>query len=152
VDLPGFGFMAGVPREVQDRVKTRIVRYIEHARERIAVAIEVIDAKSFLEIAGRWEKRKRIPVDVELFHFLEELGLEPILAVNKIDMIYPDERDELIDSICERMGLLPPWRQWLDVVAPVSARTGEGLRHLRHLIEIRLRRKKLEQYMRYFRK
>ncbi len=152
VDLPGFGFMSGVPRGIQERIKTQLIRYLESHSKRIGVAIEVIDARSFPEIVERWERRAQIPVDVEFFHFLKDLRLDPIIAVNKIDLIYPDERDDLLDFICERMDMLPPWRQWLDVVAPVSARTGEGIAHLRRLIEKRLRKKKMEHLMRVFRK
>jgi small GTP-binding protein len=149
VDLPGFGFMSRIPRRVQERAKTAIVRYLERHREQIIVAIEVVDARAFLEIAERWARRGQIPVDVEFFRFLRELGLEPIVAVNKIDLIYLNERDEILDAICERLGLLPPWRQWLDTIVPLSARTGEGLKHLRELIDKRLRRKHLERLIRF---
>lgn len=56
-DLPGFGFISGVDRDFNERVKDFVVRYIEENAERIVLAIQVIDGKSFLEIAERWEKR-----------------------------------------------------------------------------------------------
>jgi len=139
VDMPGFGFMAGVSREVQEQVKTEIVRYLERNRERILLALEVIDARAFSEIVERWERRRRIPVDVEMFSFLQELKLNPIVVVNKIDLIYPEERDALLDDIYEKLGMSPPWRQWLDVVVPISAKTGEGVTSLKRLVRQRLR-------------
>jgi len=139
VDMPGFGFMAGVSREQQERTKTEIVRYLEQNREEILLALEVIDARAFSEIVERWESRGQIPVDVEMFSFLRELGLNPIVVVNKMDLIYPDERDEVLDDICEKLGLAPPWRQWLDIVAPISAKTGEGVPDLTRLVGERLR-------------
>lgn len=139
VDMPGFGFMSGVPKIVQERIKTQIVRYLEKNRDRISASVEVLDAGAFLEIAERWERRGQIPVDVEMFQFLSELGLNPIVAVNKIDLIHRDDRDIFLDAIGERLGLLPPWRQWLDILVPVSAKTGEGIESLRSLIFERMR-------------
>jgi len=139
VDMPGFGFMSGVSREQQERTKTEIVRYLEQNREEILIALEVIDARAFSEIVERWESRGQIPVDVEMFSFLQELGLNPIVVVNKIDLIYPGERDEVLDNICEKLGMPSPWRQWLDVVVPISAKTGEGVSDLMRLIGERLR-------------
>lgn len=139
VDMPGFGFMSGVPREVQEHVKTEIVRYLERNKERILLALEIIDARAFSEIVERWESRGQIPVDVEMFSFLQELKLNPIVVANKIDLIYPEERDAVLDDVCEKLGMPPPWRQWLDVVVPISAKTGEGMSELRKLIGERLK-------------
>lgn len=138
VDMPGFGFMAGVSNEQQERTKTEIVRYLERNRGRILLALEVVDARAFSEIVERWERRGQIPVDVEMFSFLKELGLNPIVVVNKIDLIYPEERDGVLDDICERLGMPPPWRQWLDVVVPISAKTGEGVSDLRRVVREKL--------------
>jgi small GTP-binding protein len=139
VDMPGFGFMSGVPDEVQEKTKTGIVRYLEKNAERISAVIEVIDAKAFPEIVERWEARGQIPVDVEMFHFLQELKLDPIVAVNKIDLVYRNDRDVFLDYISEKLGLLPPWRQWLDTLVPVSAKTGEGIENLKKLLAQRLK-------------
>jgi small GTP-binding protein len=152
VDMPGFGFMSGVPRRVQEDVKNEIVGYLEKNKSEILFAIEVVDARSFLEISERWEKRGQIPIDIELFSFLREIELDPIVAVNKIDIIFPDERDSLLDAICEKLDLLPPWRQWLDIVVPVSAKTGEGMADLRKQIAGRLGKKGKEKYLKHFRK
>jgi len=152
VDMPGFGFMAGVSRERQEQIKTGIVRYLERNRERILFALEVIDARAFSEIVERWERRDHIPVDVEMFQFLQELELRPIVVVNKIDLIYPEERDGVLDDVCEKLGLSPPWRQWTDVVVPTSAKTGEGVRELRRLVGKRLLVVGRERLMKYLKK
>jgi len=36
-----------------------------------------------------------------------------------------DDRDETLDAIADRFGLLPPWQQWQDVIAPISAKRGD---------------------------
>ncbi|MEM2874734.1 MAG: GTP-binding protein EngB [Candidatus Hadarchaeales archaeon] len=139
VDMPGFGFMSGVPEALQERIKTQIVRYLEKNRRRISASVEVLDAKAFLEIAERWEKRGQVPVDVEMFQFLNELDLDPIVAANKIDLIHREDRDIFLDMIADKLGLLPPWRQWIDTIVPVSAKTGEGVSYLRSLIMERVK-------------
>ena len=152
VDMPGFGFMAGVSRERREEIKTSIVRYLERNRERILSALEVIDARAFGEIVERWERRGQVPVDVEMFQFLQELELRPIVIVNKIDLIYPEERDGVLDDVCEKLGLPLPWRQWSDVITPISAKTGEGVRELRRLVVERLRAAGRERLIKYLRK
>ena len=138
VDMPGFGFMSGVSRARQEKTKTEIVSYLEMNRGSIALALEVVDARSFHEIAERWEARGQIPVDVEMFHFLQELELKPLLVVNKIDLIYPEERDAVLDDISQRVGLTPPWRQWSDVIVPISAKTGEDVANLKRIVKSRI--------------
>lgn len=137
-DMPGFGFMSGVPKLVQERIKTEIISYVENNRKKIVFALEIVDARSFQEIAERWSRRGQIPVDVEMFHFLEELELNPVIVANKIDLIYPEERDAVLDGICAEIGLTPPWRQWSDVIVPISAKTGEGINDLKKFIKSKL--------------
>ncbi len=134
VDMPGFGFMSGTSKAKQERTQTEIVRYLELNSGRIALAIEVVDVRSFSDIVERWEKRGQIPVDVEFFSFLRELDLNVILAANKIDLIYKEERDAVLDDLAEKIGLPPPWRQWADALVPMSAKTGEGVPELKKLV------------------
>ena len=135
VDMPGFGYMAGVSQAKQEAIKTRIVHYLETHRQDILFAIQVIDARSFGDIIQRWEGRGQLPVDVEMFQFLKELELRPVVVANKIDIIYPDERDDVLNNICDKLGMSPPWRQWADVVVPMSAKTGEGTLELKKLVK-----------------
>jgi len=152
VDMPGFGFMAGVSRERQEQTKTGIVRYLERNRKRILFALEVIDVRAFSEIVERWERRGQVPVDVERFQFLRELELKPIVVANKIDLIYPEERDGVFDDICEKLGMSFPWRQWDDVIVPTSAKTDEGIPKLRGLVRQRLRELGQERLLRYLKR
>ena len=136
-DLPGFGFMSGVSEEQRESIKTEIVRYVERHADEILVGIHVVDGKSVVEIIDRHEGRDEVPHDVELFHFLREVGVPTVVAVNKMDKV--DDRDERLDEICDRLGLLPPWQQWPETIAPITAKKGtigplnEAVRH--HLRE-----------------
>jgi len=85
----------------------------------------VIDASSFLDIADRWERRGEVPLEIELWEFLDDMGLDTVLAANKMDRISKADRDLALDLICERLGMLPPWRQWPDKIAPISAKKGD---------------------------
>jgi small GTP-binding protein len=121
-DLPGFGFMEGVPEDVREQIKTDVVRYIESQADEILVAVIVVDGKAVVDIIDRHSGPDEVPHVVELFHFCRDLGLPTVVAVNKMDKV--DDRDERLDALCERLGLAPPWQQWQDVIAPISAKRG----------------------------
>lgn len=123
-DMPGFGFMEGVAEERVEEIKDGIVRYVETHRDRILVAVHVVDAKAFVDIVDRWSERGEVPYDVDLHHFLRDEEVPTVVAVNKIDKVDEDGRDERLDDIADRLGYPPPWRQWRDVVAPISAKRG----------------------------
>ncbi|MBX0295382.1 GTP-binding protein EngB [Haloarcula nitratireducens] len=135
-DLPGFGFMKGVPEDVREEIKTDVVRYVEANAEKILVGILVVDGKSVVDIIDRHSGPDEIPHDVEMFHFLREVGVEPVVAVNKMDKV--DDGDERLDDLCDRLGLHPPWQQWQETIAPISAKRGnidalnEAVRHHLH--------------------
>ena len=121
-DLPGFGFMSGVESSQREQIKTDIVRYIESNAESILAAVLVIDGKSAVEIIDRHSGPDEIPHDIELFSFLWELDLPTVVAVNKIDKV--ENKDNQLDDLCDRLGLYPPWQQWQDTIAPISAKRG----------------------------
>jgi GTP-binding protein EngB required for normal cell division len=135
VDMPGYGFMKHLSSEEQERTKDLIIEYFLHGKEEIILAIQVIDAASFLDIADRWQSRGEVPLEIELYDFLSDLGLDVALAANKMDRI--SNKDEALDGIVERLGMLPPWRQWIDRVAPISAKKGD-IEPLRRIISASL--------------
>ncbi len=138
-DMPGFGFMSGISEESQEAIKDNIVHYIEDNAENIVLAVMVVNAGSFAEIVDRWAGRNEIPVEVELYEFLHELNIDVIVAANKIDKV--EEVDRTLDGIAQRLGMMPPWRQWLDKIVPVSAKKG-SIRGLKELIQKRLEGKR----------
>ncbi|MFB6312004.1 MAG: GTP-binding protein EngB [Salinirussus sp.] len=121
-DLPGFGFMSGVPEEVREEIKTDVVRYLEAHADAIRVAILVVDGKAVIDIIDRHTGPESVPHVVELFHLCQELGIPTVVAVNKIDKV--DDRDDRLDAVADRLGLVPPWQQWQDTIAPISAKRG----------------------------
>jgi small GTP-binding protein len=135
-DLPGFGFMDGVPEDVREQTKTDIVRYIETNAEQILVGVLVVDGKAAVDIIDRHSGPDEVPYDVEMFHFLRDVGVPTVVAVNKMDKV--DDRDQRLDEICDRLGLVPPWQQWQEVIAPITAKRGsieplnEAVRHHLH--------------------
>ncbi|WP_459192900.1 GTP-binding protein EngB [Halosimplex sp. J119] len=135
-DLPGFGFMEGVPEEVREQTKTDIVRYIEANAEKILVGVLVVDGKAAVDIIDRHSGPDEVPYDVEMFHFLRDVGVPVVVAVNKMDKV--DDRDQRLNELCERLGLPTPWKQWQNTIAPISAKRGsiepmtEAVRHHLH--------------------
>jgi len=133
VDMPGYGFMLRATRAEQEKTKDLIVQYFEQHANEILLAIQVIDAASFLDIADRWEGRGEVPFEIELWEFLDDMGLDVALAANKMDRIAKVDVDGALDLICERLGMLPPWTQWPDKIAPISAKRGQ-IQPLRSII------------------
>ncbi|EMA10987.1 small GTP-binding protein domain-containing protein [Haloarcula vallismortis] len=135
-DLPGFGYMKGVPADVREEIKTDVVQYVERHAEHILLGILVVDGKSVIDIIDRHSGPDEIPHDVEMFHFLREVGVEPVVAVNKMDKV--DDKDERLNELCDRLGLHPPWQQWQETIAPITAKRGsieplnEAVRHHLH--------------------
>lgn len=124
-DMPGFGYMANVTKQNQEKIKETIVHYVEDNAQRIICAVLVLDAKAFIEIVDRWEGRNEHPIDQEMFEFLCDVDIDVIVAVNKMDKIKKDQQDATLDGIAERLDMLPPWRQWLDRIAPIAAKKGD---------------------------
>jgi GTP-binding protein EngB required for normal cell division len=131
-DLPGFGFMSGVPEDQREAIKTDVVRYVESNADAILAGVLVVDGKSVIDIIDRHgggfgpnadPDAEEIAHDVELFRFLRDVAVEPVVAVNKMDKV--DDRDQRLDDLCERLGLHPPWQQWPDTIAPISAKRGQ---------------------------
>lgn len=135
VDMPGYGFMFKTTKEQQEKTKDLIVEYFESHANEIMLAIQVIDAASFLDIADRWEGRGEVPFEIELYEFLNDLGLDVVLAANKMDRIA--NKEEALDLIVERLGMLPPWTQWRDKIAPISAKRGQ-IESLRSILKDRM--------------
>lgn len=147
-DMPGFGFMSGVKDRKQDIVKDQIVHYIEKNAKRIKIGVLVIDAPSFPEIVERWDSKAQIPIDIEMFDFLKELGIDTLIAANKMDKISESKSDILLDEVVSRMGFQPPWNNWKHLIAPISAKKGD-LIALRSLLRGRLHEMKRDDLLKY---
>ena len=122
-DLPGFGFMSGVEEQRREQIKTDVVRYVEANADDILAGVLVVDGKAAVDIIDRHSGPDEVPHDVELFGFLWDLDIPTIVAVNKMDKV--DDRDERLDALCDRLGLYPPWQQWRETIAPISAKRGD---------------------------
>ena len=123
VDMPGFGFMSGLPKAKQEKIKDEIVRFIEENADEIELAVLVVDGKAAPEIIERWEKRGEIPIDVEFFKFLEELGIPTLVVVNKTDKV--KNLRWAINFLAEKFGV--PYGYMDDVFIPVSAKFGKNV-------------------------
>jgi len=131
IDLPGMGFRRGL---ISFRSMLHdITEKSRNKNQQPPLAVQIIDAKSFLQII---EKHSR-PLDVDLFEYLLDLEIDPIVAVNKMDKIEAHEAN--LNKIVAQLGMLPPYRQWIDRVVPISAKKHD-VSELRWLISYRLRR------------
>ncbi len=149
-DLPGFGFMSGVEGDHQEAIQTDIVHYIEDNADHILAAVLVVDGKSVIDIIDRHSERGEIPHDVEMFHFLDELGIPTVVAVNKMDKV--DDKDVRLNELCDRLGLFPPWQQWKDeTIAPITAKKGR-IHALREALAFHLHEAKRDDLLTFVKK
>jgi GTP-binding protein EngB required for normal cell division len=128
-DLPGIGFRRGLIsfqsmlRDIAERTREK--------RQQPLLAVQIIDAKSFLKIIERHSR----PLDVDLFEYLLDFEIDPIVAINKMDKIEAHEVN--LNNIVSQLGMLPPYRQWIDRVVPISAKKHD-VSELRWLIKHRV--------------
>jgi GTP-binding protein EngB required for normal cell division len=129
IDLPGIGFRRGLI-SFQSMLRD-ITEKTHDKRQQPLLAVQIIDAKSFLKIIDRHSR----PLDVDLFENLLDLEIDPIVAINKMDKIEAHEAN--LNKIVLQLGMLPPYRQWIDRVVPISAKKHD-VSELRWLITHRL--------------
>jgi GTP-binding protein EngB required for normal cell division len=128
-DLPGIGFRRGlisfrsILRDITENTRDK--------RQQPPLAVQIIDAKSFLKIIERHSR----PLDIDLFEYLLDLEIDPIIAINKMDKIEAHEAN--LNKIVSQLGMLPPYRQWIDRVVPISAKKHD-VSELRWLIKYRI--------------
>jgi len=60
-----------------------------------------------------------------------------------MDRIAKVDVDGALDLICERLGMMPPWTQWTDRIAPMSAKRGQ-IQPIRDIIGKKLSGKKAD--------
>jgi len=128
-DFPGLGFrrdLKGFESLVGETIEYK-VKDLDHQ----IVGVHVIDAVSFLNVL----QRHSVPLDIDIFEYLLDLDIDPIVAVNKVDKL--KRLEESMNAIVSRLGMLPPYKQWTDRVVPVSAKKG-SVAALRRLIKQRV--------------
>jgi len=146
-DLPGFGFMSGVDEQRREQIKTDVVRYLEANAERILVGVVVLDGKAAVDIIDRHSGPESVPHAVEFYHLFEDLDIPVVVAVNKMDKVA--DRDQRLDAIADRLGLVPPWTQWRDVIAPITAKDGR-LHPLNEAVRTHLEAAKRDDLKQFF--
>jgi small GTP-binding protein len=146
-DLPGFGFMSGVADEHREQIKDDIVDYLERYADNFLAAVIVVDGKSVIDIIDRHSGEDEIPYVVEMFYVLKDLGIPTVVAVNKMDKV--DDDEERLNDLCDRLGLFPPWQQWQDTVAPITAKQGR-IQPLNDAVRTHLHEAKRDDLFKFF--
>ncbi|MBD3193144.1 MAG: GTP-binding protein EngB [Candidatus Heimdallarchaeota archaeon] len=146
VDIPGWGRIHSRPKSYEDKIKDRIISFFETNHSRIAACVQVIDAKSLIEVSQRLSKKGIIPLDKELYFFLKELEIKPIVALNKVDKISPRELKRTINYFKKAINF-PEGQNHKNIIVPVSAFKGTNLDILRDLIRQHFKKKGLEEFI-----
>ncbi|NHJ31495.1 MAG: GTP-binding protein EngB [Asgard group archaeon] len=149
VDVPGWGKIHDRTQAYEDRIKDQIVEFFETYKFRIPACILVIDAKSIIDVSERLSKKGIIPIDQELYNFLKECKLIPIVAINKIDKIGKLEVDKAVEYVKKLIDFDNLSEEYQEAVITVSAKQGTNLGILRDLIRKHLRNNDVEEFERY---
>lgn len=140
VDMPGFGRVLKASREEEERIKNRIIDFLESNANRIALSVHVLDISSFQEVTWRLEQKGIRSLDVEMILFLADALEEfPLIVANKIDKA----GNMLADNLSElKHRIRASYGQYLnDHIFLVSAKTGEGLGALKSMVNRKLANK-----------
>ena len=150
-DLPGFGFMSGINDIKVNIIKSEIVKYIEKNKNKIKIALYVIDIKSFMNIINKWKNRDEIPIDLEYVSFLLEMNIIVILIINKIDKILDNNKLKIgINKIIYTFKLQNKYyfnKRLL--VAKVSAKYN-NISSLKKTLRLKIHELKRDDLLKYF--
>ena len=149
VDVPGWGKVHSRTREYEERVKEEIVEFFELYSSYIPVCVHVIDVKSLIDVSERLSKKEIIPIDQELYDFLNKMKLQPIVALNKIDKVSKQDLEETLNYFKELINFEKLPKNQQESFIPVSAKRGINLDLLRDQMRLRLRELGVEEFERY---
>jgi len=149
VDVPGWGKIHDRTKAYEDRIKDEIVEFFERYKFRIPACILVIDAKSIVDVSERLSKKGIIPIDQELYNFIKNYKIIPIVAINKIDKIGKIEVEKAVQYIKKLIDYDNLPAEYQEAVITVSAKQGINLGVLRDLIRKHLRNNDVEEFERY---
>jgi len=149
VDVPGWGKIHDRTQAYENRIKDQIVEFFETYKFQIPACILVIDAKSIIDVSERLSKKGIIPIDQELYAFLKDNKLIPIVAINKIDKIGEVEVERAVEYIKKLIDFENLPEEYQEAVITVSAKQGTNLDVLRDLIRKHLRNNDVEEFERY---
>ncbi len=131
VDMPGYGRKLGAHKNVEDRTKTQILRFIEREAKNIVAAIHVFNINTFIETEKRMARKGLISIDIEMVQYIaEQLGTFPFVAANKIDKGSEQEVMENLDAFLYGVSDGDP-ATVVDYVFPISAKKKVGVGQLK---------------------
>lgn len=134
VDLPGLGKMVGVSKKYEEKVNRRLIHFLNDNKDKIELAILVLDISTFIEVTWRLEKKGFMSVDVEMVKFLaEKLGELPLIAANKIDKTNKQELEANLQDFMIRISNGDPSKV-KEYVFPISIKKGKGIGELKNTI------------------
>jgi GTP-binding protein EngB required for normal cell division len=135
IDLPGFGRIMGMKKELVENIKDYLIKFIEENHPQIILSVHVIDLNTFIKVSKNLERKGIIPIDEEMVKFLGEFNITTWIAANKLDRVKSREKMKILQEVGR---LMPPY---VDIY-PISCRTGEGVvtlkRQMKKFIENRL--------------
>jgi len=153
VDLPGFGAMKRISRELKDKIHDQIVKYVEKDSRNIFLALVVLNCIRIEDELQKWyyNNENTIPLSYEFIIWLNDLKIPSILLLNKIDRIKSRELRSImqnVNTVLSELGIEIRGKEsqtgLLDIL-PISAKQKINMAELRNLIESRYDYKFLDE-------
>ncbi|MFW9973759.1 MAG: GTP-binding protein EngB [Candidatus Thorarchaeota archaeon] len=133
VDIPGFGYMAGQSKTKIEETKTTIVQRLEYWRNKLIIAVLIIDLSLFRELYEKWSNRGEIPIDVEFYSFLSEISPNVVVVANKIDKIKKRALQNEVDFLQTKLEEVSSGKK--PIIILTSAQKREGFSDLVSIID-----------------
>ena len=131
VDMPGYGRKLGAHKNVEDRTKDKILKFIEKEADNIVAAVHVFNINTFIETEKRLARKGFISIDIEMVQYIaENLGELPFVAANKIDKGKEQDIMENMDAFLYGVTDGDP-EAAVDYVFPISAKKKVGIGQLK---------------------
>jgi GTP-binding protein EngB required for normal cell division len=133
VDLPGYGKKLKASKNWEDKIKDKILEFINTNAKNIIVAIHVLNILTFIEANQRMSKKGLINIDVEMVDYLQKtIGNYPLIVANKIDK---GNEKQILTNIEAFVGAISEKnKEFANYVFPMSAKKGIGVGYLKDIL------------------
>lgn len=154
IDLPGFGKMLRISKELEDEVQDQIIHYLEADAKNIFLAVFIVSAERIVDELEKWHfgNDATIPLSIEFVQFLGEIKVPCVVVFNKMDKLnqYQQQKarekfQEVLDSY--QISVVGPKAETgLLAIINTSVKDDFGIGDLKSLVNQRSSKLNLAHY------
>jgi len=154
IDLPGFGKMTRLDRDMEAEVQDQILNYIEKDQKNIFLMIIVVSAERVEDELEKWfyQNQNTVPLTIEMIQMAIEYDIPCVVALNKIYKVVKVKRPIIREKLLEachafEIHISTPENpsKFLDLIE-TSVVKGEGIRSIKNHIHTLAKKINLKNY------